>query len=405
MIAQNVHALLDALYTLGKLPEGGVYRPVYSEPWQLAHRQVAEWMAQCGLRVRADAVGNLIGRIDGSEDGPVVATGSHIDTVRGGGRLDGALGVVGGLMALSTLRTQHGQPRRPLELIVTCEEEGSRFTNNFWGSLSIVGEADEKQANQHHDVDGVTIAQAMRQIQLDPARIAQAVRSDIGWFLEMHIEQGAVLEQKQLDVGIVTAITGLTHFRVTVTGRADHAGTTPMQIRNDALTGAAAMILAIEHAARALGAPAVATVGRISVEPGQANVVPSSVIFSIDARHPDRSQQLQLCADIRAELQRIADERALGIHIEQLTEHPPVPMAPEIIDAVQAAAEELGVSHQQMASGAGHDAQIMARRCKAGMLFVPSMGGRSHTPAEDTAPAALERGIQVLTGALYRLAY
>lgn len=405
MIPQNVHKLLDALYTLGRLPEGGVYRPVYSEPWHQAQRQVAEWMAQCGLQVHTDTVGNLVGRIDGAVNGPVVATGSHIDTVRGGGRLDGAFGVVGGLIALSMLHAQYGRPRLPLELIATCEEEGSRFTNNFWGALSIIGEADEAQANLHVDVDGVTIAQAMRQIQLDPTQITQAARADIGWFLEIHIEQGAVLEQKQLELGIVTAITGLTHFRVTVSGRADHAGTTPMQIRNDALTGAAAMILAIESTAHTLGAPAVATVGRVTVQPGQANVVPSTVTFSIDARHPDRTQQERLCAEILLALKDIAAKRDLSIQIEKTTEHPPVPMSSEIMDAVQAAAEETGVSYQRMPSGAGHDAQIMARRCKAGMIFVPSIGGRSHTPAENTAPEALERGIQVLAGALYKLAY
>lgn len=405
MIAQQLHSFLDALYTIGRLEEGGVYRPVYSSPWQQAHQQVASWMQHLGLTVRTDAVGNLIGRLDGTEEGPVVATGSHIDTVRGGGRLDGALGVVGGLVALAMLKEKYGRPRLPMELIVTCEEEGSRFTNNFWGALSIVGETDLAQANLHHDVDNVSIADAMRQIQLEPARIGQAARNDIGWFLEMHIEQGAILEREGLDVGIVMAITGLTHFRVKVAGRADHAGTTPMHIRSDALVGAAEMVIAIEQVARSFGPPAVATVGRIELKPGQANVVPAFVQFSIDARHAERTQQLALCAEIQSCLQGIASERGLQLEIEQLTDHPPVPMHESIVSALEDAASAERVSYRQMPSGAGHDAQIMARRFRAGMLFVPSAGGRSHTPEEYTAPEALERGVRVLAGALYRLAY
>src|SRR2546423_13532546 len=210
-------------------------------------------MKDAKLTTRHDAVGNLWGRIDGTAKEKAIVTGSHIDTVRHGGRLDGALGIVAGLTAVEALLRTRGRPNRPLEVVAICEEEGSRFATNFWGSRAIIGAIDTVDAE---------IAAAMRERGLDPTKIASAARDDIETFVELHIEQGAVLESAGTPLAVVSAIVGTAHLEVTVTGRPDHAGTTPMDLRLDALAGAAAMIQAVESIAKSLGQPAVATIGK-----------------------------------------------------------------------------------------------------------------------------------------------
>src|SRR3989442_12145163 len=235
-------------------------------------------MNDAGLKTRHDDVGNIWGRAEGTEKGKSIVTGSHIDTVRRGGRLDGALGIVAGLTAVEALLKDKGKPRRPLEVVAICEEEGSRFATNFWGSSAIIGAIDKPDP---------AIAEAMREPGLDPARIPTAARDDIDTFIELHIEQGRVLESSRMPLAVVTAIVGTAHLEMTVTGRPDHAGTTPMELRRDALAGAAAMVQAVESIARSLGTPAVATVGKIRAEPDQINVVPGRVVFTVDLRHSD----------------------------------------------------------------------------------------------------------------------
>jgi allantoate deiminase len=351
-------------------------------------------MRDAGLKTHRDAVGNIWGRAGG--DGKSIVTGSHIDTVRHGGRLDGALGIVAGLTAVQALLKDNGTPRRPLEVVAICEEEGSRFATNFWGSRAITGTIDTVD-------DG--IAAAMRERGLDPARIATAARDDIDTFVELHIEQGAVLESAGTPLAVVSAIVGTAHLEVTVTGRPDHAGTTPMELRRDALAGTAAMVQAIESIARSLGRPAVATVGRLCVEPDQINVVPGKVVFSIDLRHSDLGGRRALAERIRSLCATISQERRLDLAIRSLQEKPPVAMHPEVRALLARAAQECGVQATEMVSGAGHDAQILAARCKVGMLFVPSIGGRSHCPEESTKPEHLRLGTEVLARSLELLAY
>src|SRR5207247_10342024 len=238
---------LDELYKIGTEPGGGVYRPLYGSAWAEAGDCVERWMKKAGLEARRDAVGNLWGRLDGTKKGKVIVTGSHIDTVRRGGRLDGALGIVAGLTAVEALLEEKGKPRRTLEVVAICEEEGSRFATNLWGSRAIVGAIDA--------VDG-DMAVAMRERGLDPSTISTAARDDIDTFVELHIEQGAVLDASGKPLAVVSAIVGTAHLEVDVTGRPDHAGTTPMGLRQDALAGAAAMIQAVESTARSRAAPA-----------------------------------------------------------------------------------------------------------------------------------------------------
>lgn len=387
---------LDELYAIGAELDGGggAYRPLYGDAWAAAGERVERWMRDAGLKTRRDAVGNLWGRIEGT--GKSIVTGSHIDTVRHGGRLDGALGIVAGLTAVEALLKANGKSKRTLEVVAICEEEGSRFKTNFWGSRAITGTIDTVEPD---------IADAMRERGLDPARVASAAREDIDTFVELHIEQGAVLESSGRPLAIVSAIVGTAHLELTVTGRPDHAGTTPMELRRDALAGAAAMIQAVESIARALGKPAVATVGKVRAEPDQINVVPGRVIFTIDLRHSDLGARRALEERIRSLCGTIASERGLGLDIRMLQERPPVPMHSDVRALLARAAKDCGVQAAELVSGAGHDAQILAARMKVGMLFVPSIGGRSHCPEEATKPEHLELGTKVLAKALELLAY
>jgi allantoate deiminase len=387
---------LDELYAIGAEPGGGTYRPLYSPPWAAAVELVETWLKDAGLATRRDAVGNLWGRAEGTDKGKAIVTGSHIDTVKGGGRLDGALGICGGLTAVEGLLKTRGTPRSPLEVVAICEEEGSRFAANFWGSRAITGSIQKVDAD---------IAQAMRERGLDPAKTSAAARDDIDTFIELHIEQGAVLDSSKTPLAIVSAIAGTAHLEVTVTGRPDHAGTTPMDMRLDALAGAAAMVQAVESIAKSLGKPAVATVGKLEVEPAQINVVPGQVVFTIDLRHSDLGGRRALEERIRSLCGTISEERRLGLAIRTLQEKPPVAMHADVRALLARAATESGVKAPELVSGAGHDAQVLASRCRVGMLFVPSIGGRSHCAEERTDPAHLELGTKVLAKALELLAY
>ncbi len=385
---------LDELHAIGAEPDGGAYRPLYGVAWGTAVERVERWLKDAGLKTRRDAVGNLWGRAEG--DGKSIVTGSHIDTVRHGGRLDGALGIVAGLTAVEALLRDKGKPRRPLEVVAICEEEGSRFATGFWGSSAIIGAI---------STPDTAMTEAMSERGLDPSRIPTAARDDIDTFIELHIEQGAVLASSHLPLAVVSAIVGTAHLEMTVTGQPDHAGTTPMELRHDALAGAAAMVQAVESIAQSLGQPAVATVGKLAVEPDQINVVPGKATFTVDLRHSDLGGRRALEQRIRSLCGTISQERRLGLAIRTLQEKPPVAMHPDVRALLARAAQECGVQATEMVSGAGHDAQVLAARCKVGMLFVPSIGGRSHCPEEATSPEHLLLGTTVLTRALELMAY
>src|SRR5437899_4120407 len=285
---------LDDLAQRGALPSGGIYRPLYSPQWSSAMELVSNWMKEAGLLVRRDAVGNVWGRIEGSRGGRVIATGSHIDTVRGGGALDGALGVVAGIEAVSSLWQRFGRSTRILECVAICEEEGGGFDTNCWGARAIADRLEPGEADRVRDAQGVMLADAMRAVGLDPATSATAVRRDLDVFVELHIEQGPILEEHGPRLGVVTTIAGTAHLEITVRGQPDHAGAMAMTRRRDALLGASAMTLAIADTAVRMGHPAVATVGTIAVEPAQVNVVPGVARFTVDARHPDLTRGTEI---------------------------------------------------------------------------------------------------------------
>lgn len=304
---------LDRLYEIGRLPEGGVWRGVYSPAWDEARATVRSWLEDAGLAVRTDAVGNLFGRLEGAQAFPVLLVGSHIDTVYGGGKLDGALGVVGAINAVRALKQRDPRPARSVEVFVSAEEEDSRFVCDFWGSRALLGTIQSGEAERYRDADGMTLAEAMLEVGLDPTRIPEAKRDDLGAFLELHIEQGPTLDREGLDLGVVEAISGLNRMLVRVQGQADHAGTTPLAMRHDALLAAAEMIGSVRAIAQEMGEPARATVGALTTRPNQPNIVAAAVDFIVDSRHPERSRQLQLVDLVRDRCRAIGAAHGVGV--------------------------------------------------------------------------------------------
>jgi allantoate deiminase len=401
-----VERYIMELARFGAYGDTGVWRTVYSPEWVAATDQYAAWCEEAGLHVRRDAVGSVWGRLEGTAGGKAIVSGSHIDSQRPGGRYDGALGALAGLIALRTLKERFGSPKRPLECLAFCEEEGSRFpAANFWGSRAVTGRIAPDEPERLRGYEGETIGDAMRAVGLDPARISEAARDDIDTFVELHIEQGPVLEHAGLPVGIVTGITGLRHYVVELRGQANHAGAFPMDLRRDPMVGAAEIIAGVLGHAAAVGRPAVTTVGRIQADPNYPAIVPGKVTFTIDARHPEPGPLAELYARHEALMRDVASQRGLEISWHTTLDLPPSPSDPATVQLLQAAARDLGIPHMLMHSGAGHDSQVMAGRSKIAMIFVQSKDGRSHTPEEFTSIEHAVLGINVLTAGLYRLAY
>jgi allantoate deiminase len=399
----------DYIMTLaqyGAHGETGVWRPVYSRAWFDAQDQIAAWAEEAGLGVTRDAVGNVWGRLEGSEGGKTIVSGSHIDSQLPGGRYDGALGVLSALIAMRQLRQHFGAPRRTLELVSFCEEESSRFPQaRHWGSRAVAGAIEPEALESVISYDGEPIGEVMRAAGLDPQRVHEAARDDIDIFVELHIEQGPILEEHAVPVAIVSGITGIRHYHIDLHGRADHAGARPMDLRRDPMAGAAEIIGTAIDTAHRMGRPAVTTSGMMKVEPNAPAIVPERVLFTIDARHPEPETRELLYQRHEAMFREVAARRNLDISWTIGAEQPPRPSDPELIHVFQSAAEQQEVAYLNMQSGAVHDANRMADLSRMVMLFVQSRDGRSHTPAEFTAIDHAVDGINVLAAGLHRLAY
>lgn len=402
----EVERLIMELGAIGAHSGTGVWRTVYSPEWSAANALFSRWCREAGLAVSSDAVGNVWAKLPGSEGGKSIVSGSHMDTQRPGGRYDGALGVLAALIAIRALKKKFGQPKRTLEAVSLCEEEGSRFPSaNFWGSRAITGRIAPEDVDSVRGFDGETITEAMREVGLDPVRIPEARRDDIDTFIELHIEQGPVLEQAGLSVAVVDAITGIRHTEVTLTGVQNHAGAFPMDLRNDPMAGFAEIASGLIGHAHRMGRPAVTTIGRCIPWPNAPAVIPRSVTFTIDARHPDPEKRRAMYATHEALMQEVAARRGLQLEIHARIDHEPCLSDPDLIKTIQRAAEAQGVRTLTMASGAGHDSQQMAAIAKVAMIFVRSKDGRSHTPEEFSSIEDIVDGIRVLAGALHELAY
>ena len=396
---------IEALAAIGQDPSGGISRPA----WSPAHEAARAWLLgrirEAGLAARVDPAGNIFGRLGGATPpAPVVMTGSHIDTVPRGGPLDGALGVLAGLECLRTLGTASGRLGRALEVAAFSDEEG-RFYGLF-GSRAMTGSLDPVLAERLADPAGLALPEAMRRAGFDLARAPEARRDprEIAAYVELHIEQGPWLEADDVPIGVVESIVGIRRFRLTFVGQPDHAGTTPMARRKDAfLTAAEYATKSRDLVVRDGQGRAVTTIGVVDVRPGVPNIVPERAALLQELRDPDPAALERLASRTLQAARRVARARGLVLEVEHLMRAEPVRMSPRIQAAIEATAEGLGLSTRRMPSGAGHDAQVLAAVTDAGMLFVPSQGGRSHRPDEWTDWPAIERGANVLLGTLLRL--
>lgn len=396
---------LDELAQRGVVPGGGITRVAYTPAWVAATELVSAWMRDASFLVRRDAVGNVWGRVEGSRGGRAIVTGSHIDTVRSGGALDGALGIVAGIEALASLVARYGRPKRIVECVAIAEHEGTRFGTAGYAARAVADRLETDEALHAHDADGTTLADALRAVSLEPANAASAVRRDIDAFVELHVEQGPVLDDANERLAVVTAIGGNTQLEVVVTGEPGDAASTTMERRRDALVGAAEMIAAIAGAARDAGAPGVATVGEVAIEPAQPNVVPALVRFTVDARHADDARRAGLVTEIEKRCKAIGHAGELTVAVRRVRERNTLSLNARIAEVLRRASRASGVEPRDVVSVAGHDAQLLAPVAQTGMLFLPSIGGRSHRPDEATAAEDVVLGTRVLATALHELAF
>lgn len=377
-------------------PHQGTTRLTYSEEDLQARTYIKEQMKAYGLEVREDGLGNIFGKLEGEKKGePSVIVGSHFDSVPHGGDYDGPAGVVAGLEIAALFQENDIKPAYPLEIIAMIEEEGSRFGGGLMGSRGIAGYLQKEEIEQLKDKNGISVPEAMKKIGLDPSLEVKRNPETIKAFLEMHIEQGPLLEEEQISVGVVESIVGLTQLEVTISGKAGHAGTTPMDRRSDALVTAANIIARIPQIAIAEGEGTVATVGRHEVFPNGANVIPDKVVFSIDIRSSKEVHIKNVMQNVK-DLIGSYDIDGVKTEVEQSLYMEPKELNQEIRSLLQASCEQLDISYITMHSGAGHDAMVLSDITDVGLIFVPSKDGLSHCPEEWTAIHELAAGVEVL---------
>jgi len=381
-LGQRLYERLEA-FARHSEDEGKLTRTFLSRAHRAAADELAGWMGAAGMRVEVDAVGNVVGRYEGTTPGaPCLMLGSHIDTVRDAGKYDGNMGV---LAALACVEEFHQAGERfpfAIEVVAFGDEEGVRFPVTLSGSRAVAGSFDTTTLSLR-DKDGTSLRDALVAFGCDPARIGQIARKreQVLAFVELHIEQGPVLEDEGLAVGAVTAINGASRLSVEVKGVANHAGTVPMHLRRDALAASAEMMLAVEARGRA-EPELVATVGRVDVMPGAVNVIPGLVRFTMDVRSPSDAARRRAVADIDRRIAEIAQARGVEIAITLTHEAAACRCAPELVDAIGSAIARSGLAVKRLPSGAGHDAMAFARLCPVGMIFVRCEKGISHNPAE-----------------------
>jgi allantoate deiminase len=386
----------DVLGSISEEPDR-LSRPFASHAMRRAHDVVTAWMREAGMEVGRDNIGNLRGRYEGTQGAhETLLIGSHLDSVRDAGEYDGPLGVLVGIAAVQALHDRDVRLPFAIEVIAFADEEGLRFGTTYLGSRALAGSFDSSDLDRA-DADGVSMAEAIRAFGGDPDRIAQDRWNGAGPFgyIEVHIEQGPVLEARGLPVGVVSAIAGQSRYQLTFTGEAAHAGTTPMERRRDALVAASTFVQVVDIHAR-FQEGLVATVGQLTVHPGAANVVPGEVTLSLDIRHPHDSERLVAAGRFIDLATDIAKDRNIALATTRISENESVPTSPRLTSMLVLASKGLGHETIQLASGAGHDAVVMAGLTEVAMLFVRCKGGVSHNPAESVTEADVAVAIDVL---------
>lgn len=392
----EIVARIEALAKFSETPEA-LTRIYLTPELRAAADQLLGWMREAGMAAHMDAIGNVVGRYEGERPGlPCLMLGSHYDTVRNAGKWDGPLGVITAISCVAELNRRGKRLPFAIEVASFADEEGVRFSSTLLGSRAIAGTFD-RRALDAVDRGGISMRQALEDFGLDPNAISRAARSksDVLGYIEVHIEQGPVLEALNLPVGVVTAISGASRFIIHLEGMAGHAGTVPMDRRRDAMTGAAECILMIERYCRACKG-LVGTVGQMSVLPGATNVIPGRVSFTLDVRSGSDDHRKAAVADITKEIAALAAERQLDCRIEQTHENRSVPCAASISSKIADAIKAAGFAVHELPSGAGHDGMAIADIADIGMIFVRCRGGLSHHPDEHVELADAEIGAQIL---------
>ncbi len=391
---------LADLARFGRTLEGGVARLAFSQADVDARRFCMGLMQDAGLEVRIDPVGNMIGRRAGrTPDAPAIMFGSHIDTVPNGGKYDGSLGSLAAIEVAQTLERYGYRNHHPLEAVIWCDEE-----SGLTGSLGFVGALTQRDLDRERP-NGMTVAAGIERIGGDPGRVAEAAHrsGDIAAYLELHVEQGGVLDRAGTQIGIVEGIVGIWHYDVAIKGFPNHAGTTPMDQRRDAMLTASEIVLAVNRLVRSEPGRHVGTVGRINVEPNAPNVVPGRVTLTVELRDLSNEKPDLLWERIAGEAEQIAKRYDTEVTHELVAEGRPALSNPSIRREIARAAATLGLSTRSMPSGAGHDAQVLAQIGPMGMLFVPSVNGISHSPLEHTKPGDVVNGANVLLQTVLQL--
>lgn len=398
--AERMEERIKALSQFGTNPEGGVSRVAYSDADIAGRQYVMGLMKKAGLEVSIDAAGNIIGKRKGKNNSlPSIAFGSHIDSVPGGGNYDGDVGSLGAIECVELMNENNIVTQHPLEVFIFQNEEGGLV-----GSEAISGILTEEELSLVSS-SGKTLRQGMIDIGGDPTRFHEAARKngDLKAFLELHIEQGGFLDREGINIGVVEGIVGIKQWLVTFTGKANHAGTTPMDQRQDAMLAAAKFVVEVNRIVRSIPGRQVATNGKIIALPGAPNVIPGKVEMTLEVRDLDFEKMLSVFEKIKAAAKNIETETGVAISYSPLNEDMPAVTDKRIQDMIATSAKELGFTSKYMPSGAGHDTQDMARIAPVGMIFVPSKNGISHAPKEYTSPQGMANGASVLLQTILKI--
>ncbi|MBI2756243.1 MAG: Zn-dependent hydrolase [Chloroflexi bacterium] len=399
--------MLDAIAEIGTDPTAGVSRLAFTAAERQAHELVSGWLRELGLTVRQDAIGNTIAERPGTVPGAkAIGVGSHLDSVPHGGRFDGIVGVVGAVEMVRLLSVTRRQLQHTLRVVLFAGEEGARFGEPCIGSKAVVGAFAGRDLGRILDAQGVSLASALQDVGLDPVRISAARWDPREWaaFLELHVEQARLLESEGRQVGLVDVVSGSTRLRLTLHGRADHSGGTPMDVRADALVAAADVVVAAEGLAtdpRHRGTRA--TVGRLDVYPNSITTIPGRVTLTVDVRDVDSDRQRAAAAEITQIAAHICQRRGVRLEAEVIADTSPAVLPMWLREITSAVCRELGIDARPITSGAGHDAQVVNQLVPAGMIFVPSREGLSHVPEEWTSASDIARGVEVLYHSVLRL--
>ncbi|WP_085506088.1 Zn-dependent hydrolase [Thalassobacillus devorans] len=393
---------MEKMNAIGKTLGGGVSRLALTREDMEARQLLVHWMEELGLSVRVDDFGNIYGMLAGVEEDSIIMLGSHLDTVPNGGKFDGTLGVLAAVEVIESLIEQGTTCRKSIMIVSFTNEEGARFTPQMLGSGAVTGKFAKEYVYQRKDNKGKTFKEALDAIGFMGEEKHRAKNLDA--FVELHIEQGPILGSEQKSIGVVEGVAGFSWLEVCIEGEADHAGSTPMSMRKDSLVTASSIIKKLNDWGRSRDQLTVVTVGDIQTKPGIINAIPGSTLFTIDFRHPNKGDLYEGLDEIKQLIQEEVTANHLTLTLNEIRTQPPVAFSPLIGSIMEAHCRELDIPYRRMSSGAGHDAMYMQESTETGMLFVPSINGKSHCEEEETFWEDIEHGINVLFHVIHKLA-